>query len=157
MVDLDRHLARYRSKIIQGGADDCWGWTGAPDPKGYGRFKVREKSHLAHRWGYANTVGPICGGLSVCHRCDNPPCQNPRHWFLGTNHDNVLDRHAKGRTVMPRFRGEASPAAKLSDAQAADVISRYREGGVSQRVLALEYGINQATVSLIVNGRRRRG
>ena len=52
-----------------------------------------------HRYGHDLLVGTIPDGYHVCHTCDNPPCCNPSHWFLGTNQDNVDDRQAKGRGV----------------------------------------------------------
>ena len=43
------------------------------------------------------TNGEIPNKLFVLHHCDNPPCINPEHLFLGTAYDNTQDRIKKGR------------------------------------------------------------
>ena len=81
----------------------CWNWTGAKDRVGYGRVKVSLGSRdqfrftSAHRYSYELNVGEIPHGMNVLHRCDNRSCCNPEHLFVGTQQENMLDMHAKGR------------------------------------------------------------
>jgi hypothetical protein len=37
-------------------------------------------------------------GRCVLHYCDNPPCVNPDHLWIGDYADNNHDRQVKGRT-----------------------------------------------------------
>jgi hypothetical protein len=96
---------RFWEKVDKpGGADACWLWTGTPDVNGYGKlwwFDHTNKGKFAHRISWELHNGPIPDGLFVLHSCDNPPCVNPKHLFLGTQLDNMRDMVAKGRDRNP--------------------------------------------------------
>lgn len=92
-TEMDRFAEKYRVNAQTG----CWEWTAERNRKGYGIFWRNASMTGAHRASYELHVGPIPDGLHVLHRCDNPPCVNPAHLFLGTNQDNVDDRQRKGR------------------------------------------------------------
>jgi len=81
---------------------ECWEFTGKPNEDGYGAVRRGGRMVGAHRVVWETFTGTApAAGMDVCHICDNPPCCNPAHLFLGTHADNNADRHAKGRTVMP--------------------------------------------------------
>lgn len=126
----------------------CEEWTGRRNDKGYGYVGDRR----AHRVAWERAHGPIPAGLCVLHRCDNPPCVNVEHLFLGTQAENIADRHAKGRDNGAR-PGEDHFAAKLTNTQVLEMRARYSAGGVTQRQLADEYGVSRGNVSKIVNRR----
>lgn len=87
---------RLWAKIEVGASWECWPITGHRS-KGYGRLKVNGTTQRAHRLVWIYTYGPIPPGLKVLHHCDNPPCCNPEHLFLGTDADNMNDKVVKGR------------------------------------------------------------
>lgn len=93
--------------------------------------------------------------MVVCHSCDNPPCVNPAHLFLGTLSDNTQDALSKGRwSRTPTHWGETSPKAKLSSAEVAEIRLRYAAGEAYQRELGEEYGVSQTQIGRIVRGVR---
>lgn len=106
----------FWSKVEVRGPDDCWEWTGYRMKFGYGRFPLghrpSRRNVLAHRAVWVLTYGGIPDGLDVCHDCDNPPCCNTRHLFLGTHRDNMIDRENKGRTrgIIPGLGGQLNAA-----------------------------------------------
>lgn len=128
----------FLAHVEQG--DGCWTWRGYKRPGGYGEAyfgtEPRERV-LAHRLAYEVMIGSP-GDMLVCHRCDNPPCCNPAHLFLGTLQDNMTDRNAKGRQA----RGERNGPAKLT----ADQVRSIRADTRPNAVIAKEYGIAPNTV-----------
>jgi hypothetical protein len=78
---------------------ECWEWKLSRHDKGYGIICVNSNGSCkrVHRVSYESYIGPIPKGMMVCHTCDNPPCCNPAHLWLGTNQDNVSDMISKGR------------------------------------------------------------
>ena len=133
----------------------CWEWNGGRNDRGYGKISRGRVSAggpmIATRVAWEIHNGPIPDGQYVCHRCDNPPCVNPEHLFLGTRAVNNADMASKKRTA----NGERRPQAKLTDDQVDEIRSRYASEGISQKALGREYGVDQSTVSLIVNRSRR--
>lgn len=80
------------------GSDGCWPWTAYRDRNGYGMFNAvaGESPVYAHRFALELAIGPIPAGRFACHHCDNPPCCNQAHLFVGTNADNMRDFAEKG-------------------------------------------------------------
>ena len=90
---------RFFEKVVK--SDNCWVWSGSTAHFGHGQFWANDKHYSAHRWSWEFHNGPIPEALCVCHHCDNPPCVNPTHLFLGTRRDNYLDAVKKGRMAPP--------------------------------------------------------
>lgn len=135
-----------------GDPDACWEWQGGTRYNtGYGAFRINGRQSLTHRISYELTYGPIPDGLHVCHHCDNPPCVNPHHLFLGTHADNMGDMARKGRAPAPGKgkNGESHPNATVTDAIARAILERHAQGE-RQNDLAREYKIGKGVVHRIV-------
>lgn len=135
--------------------DKCWLWLAGRDINGYGRIGTGGHdgpTHLAHRVSYRLATGNEPGALFVCHSCDNPPCVNPRHLFLGTNTDNLRDASKKG-LLRGIQAGERHPRAKLTESDVRAIRDAVRNGR-SVASLAREYGMSQSTLSRVWRGLR---
>lgn len=141
---MDNPIAVFWSRVTK--SDGCWEWNGARH-KGkcaYGSFRpggIYKASHsYAHRFSWIIHRGKIPDGLWVLHKCDNPPCVNPQHLFLGTAADNVRDASMKGRMTH-----------KLSDAEVAE-IRALRARGIPTENIRQMYGVSSGHISSIVRG-----
>lgn len=129
--------------------ETCWLWQGSTQER-YGTVTYQGRKYFTHRLAWILTYGPIQASLHVCHRCDNPPCCNPEHLFLGTHRDNMLDAWDKGR-MDNRYvlTGEEIGTAKLT---AKDVITiRYFYAlGITHQTLARRFNVSQSNINSIV-------
>jgi hypothetical protein len=138
--------AFWRS-VDKRGHDECWEWTGTRFGKGYGSMTIGDVRG-AHRLSYEIAHGKAsASGKQVCHKCDNPPCCNPAHLFLGTAADNARDKELKGRGNQ--VYGERHCRAKLTEDAAREIAA---STGTTASVAAA-YGITPGKVSNIRNGR----
>lgn len=145
MQYIARHSARGRVKFEtladafwnyckRGAPNECWEWTGTTAGFGHGKFRFRDQQLKAHRISWILHNGLIPPDLNVLHKCDNPPCCNPRHLFLGTNADNHADMDDKGRGVTHL---------KTDDIVA---IRERAANGEPHAFVAKEFGVNRTTI-----------
>lgn len=158
-------LTLFYAKIDKRGPAECWPWTGARGSRGYGMWSVTKRgpdgyrrtytaSRLAHELASGEEVPP---DLSVLHTCDNPPCCNPRHLWVGTALDNARDKVAKGRLRVGDSSGENNGHAVLTWEQVKDIRRRVADGPRgTQAALAREYSVSPQTICDTVKGRRWR-
>ena len=147
-------LKKYAIRDVD--PNGCWGWAASFRTGGYGQVCVDGRSYAAHRVSYAVHYGVDPGELEVCHACDNPPCTNPKHLFLGTQAENLADGRNKGRikgSRRSRNAGTYNGQAKLSDAQVDEIRAAVR-GGMTQRRAAAIYGVSNQHISRIVRGKK---
>lgn len=127
----------------------CWEWNGATNSYGYGVVGVGRRSEgtaKVHRYVWEHFNGQIPDGLHVLHRCDNPPCCNPDHLFLGNDADNVADKISKGRQP----RGSDFSRSNLVDRNIRQMFELQEQGWL-QREISEYYGISRRNVGHILS------
>lgn len=99
-ITIDKDYIRERITISPTG---CWEWNNWCGPRGYGYTTIQNGFEGKRTWKVSRLVYRLWypdrfdDNLCVLHKCDNPPCCNPNHLFLGSNGDNTRDMLLKGR------------------------------------------------------------
>lgn len=128
--------------------DECWEWIGQRMSKGYGTYFFQHARILSHRYAYASTYGEFPHEDLACHDCDNPPCCNPSHLFLGDRSANARDMVSKGRHNKNGLKGERHPQSKLTEVEVLEIRKKYVIG--NGKILAKEYNINDSIIYDII-------
>ena len=124
----------------------CWLFNGQLER---GMFTILGETFLAHRIAWTLIRGCIPPGILVCHHCDTPGCVRPKHLFLGTDSDNMLDKKKKGRSILVP-RGEENGRAKLTAQKVRSIRRKHATGKFSFAALARTFGISAWHASLLV-------
>ena len=137
---------RFWERLAPPDARGCRVWTGSIETGGYGHFHQGRRFIGTHRYAWELTHGPIPIGMSVLHECDNPPCCNPEHLFLGTCKQNADDMVRKGR----HHHGSRHANAKLTE----DAVRDIRASSDTAKESALKHGVSQDYIYSIRNRNR---
>lgn len=141
----EQFKVRFNNYIQTELIKECWNWQGGLNHDGYGCFYLRNgKRILAHKASWITFKGGT-NNLFVLHKCDNRACVNPEHLFLGTLLDNVKDMDLKGR------RKPNNGESKLTQTHIEEIKSLL--GVVTQRKIAKQFNVCQATISKIANNK----
>ena len=133
----------FEARTVRDPKTGCLNWTGYTNRGGYGTIGVDGKMTLTHRYLWQRKNGPIPMGMFICHHCDNPPCCEESHLFLGTNADNMKDRNAKGRQA--KLKGSQNGQSKLTESD----IPMIRSDTRLHRTIAAEYGVTRPLIGMI--------
>lgn len=158
-MDL-KTILRFVSKLKMS-ERGCWEWAANRSPRGYGKVTVGQQDLRSHRLAWMIFRGDIPENLFVLHRCDNPPCCNPDHLFLGTSQDNEDDKTAKNRQSKGDLhyartnpeklsRGSSHGNSKLDEAKVRTILTRYNGKRGQLTSLAREFGVTKATMHQVV-------
>lgn len=148
----------------------CLEWQGSGDR--YGVIAVNGKRVKTHRLAWEIKNGEIPEGMMVLHKCDNPPCCNIEHLFIGTQKDNMQDALKKERLKLPfcpdnkkargekngmfihraKFTGSNNNNAKLNDSQR-DLICSLKSQGVTADLLAKQFNVSASQILIIARSR----
>lgn len=129
------------SSVVVKKKSGCWERMLGAERSGYGRLMLGKKRFGAHRVAWILFNGSIRGDKFVCHHCDNPRCINPKHLFLGDQHDNILDCLMKNRLASAKLRPWHVRQ-----------IRRLISGGWGFREIGRKYGVSHRTISAVVHG-----
>lgn len=146
---------RFWSHVDRRGPDECWEWQGARRNGGYGTFD----NQVASRWSLERALGrPLSSDEQACHHCDNPPCVNPAHLFVGDAATNAADMIAKGRSAVGAKHGSKTRPAQFRSytkltASVIPDIRRRLAWGEPVVSIARAYGVSPWTVYDVSEGR----
>lgn len=135
--------ARLMKRVLKA-PNGCWEWQG---PRRGGKFPYGvigggNRSQNAHRVAFRLFKGAIPDGMDVCHHCDNPPCVNPDHLFLGTRRENLEDMVRKGRSLKGKRSNRGVASRVLTDEQVIAIRADTR----SNRAIARDYSVTSSSI-----------
>ena len=138
----EKQIARFWKKVNIGSHDKCWPWTGALSGyKGHQPYvQFGGGTLIATRlgWFIVHRADPF--PLFVLHHCDNTVCCNPVHWFLGTSHENMIDKARKGR------------AGNVLTPAIVELIREQIRLGRTNRAIGVDFGVTYKTIYRIRRG-----
>jgi len=141
MIYTQSDIDRFWSQVQIGSEDQCWLWTGACDKDGYGCIYIDKKMMRCARLSIMITYNIDPGKNLVLHTCDNPPCCNLNHLYIGTHSDNANDFLNRKYQYL------------LTKSQIQEIrLKRFM--GIMIQELAQEFNVSRSTIIRAINSER---
>lgn len=118
------------------------------DKDGYPRVKHDKRLWRLNRLIYTYTYGEIPIGMVVAHKCNNPGCINPRHFYATTPEKNSTDA-ARDKLY---FTGHHNPHLKKAEEDLDLIWHLYNSYHWTQEMIGRRYKIHQTRVSELLKG-----
>lgn len=122
----------------------CKIWIGARDKDGYAFIRMNGANIRVSRYLLGQKLGRELGDNEIaCHSCDNPPCINEDHLWLGDSTANQIDCARKSRC-----RGQILSITDVRE------IRRRWIAGARQVDLSRQYGVSDTTICHVVHQKK---
>jgi len=144
--DECRFMAKVKKK-------DCWEWESQLTSGGYGKFNLKGKTILAHRYSYMIFKGEIPEEMQVCHSCDNRKCVNPSCLWLGTAKENMQD--AKNKKRLYDQSGFNASTAKLTRKMIEEILKLDKK--MPRYKIAKKFNVSPMIISNLLNKKTYKG
>lgn len=138
---------RFWNYVEKGAPDECWEWQGNRDKDGYGSLRTKTSQVRAHRVSFQMHNDESIDRLVVRHKCNNPPCVNPKHLLCGTHTENMSDKVLAGTVLL----NERHPNCKFSN----KVVELVRLATGKRKDIAKHFGMSASQVGNIRSGAQR--
>lgn len=93
-------IKRFEKFVVKNNKkDECWGWSGAPCPKGYARLYFEGISFGAHRISWMIYNGDIPVKMCVLRKCNSRLCTRPEHLYLASHPQYITNLKKKNHSL----------------------------------------------------------
>lgn len=145
----DWHKENFFSKIKKKEENDCWLWTGAKMPNGYGEVSINSKTYGTHIVAFYLNIGVWPNGYLIRHSCNNRLCCNYKHLLDGSYADNNKDTRDNGNWKSITQIGSDNYLTDLTENDIKEI--RWLANFITQKELGNKYNLSESSIYSIVN------